>query len=187
MRIALLGDSLIAGFGLPAHQAFPARLAAALDAAGVAAEVQDAGVSGDTTAGGVARLDWVLADRPDVAVVVLGANDGLRGLDPAATEANLDAILRRLEAAGVSVLLGGMRAPPNLGRRYTDAFDGLYPRLAETHDVALYPFFLDGVAAVPALNQADGMHPNAAGVEVIVAGILPVLHQVLRPRRAGAR
>ena len=183
--IAALGDSLTAGLGVPAEQAFPARLQAALDRAGVAARVVDADVSGDTTAGGLARLDWILGDDPDLVIVELGANDGLRGLDPDATHANLDAILTRLRARSVEPVLTGMFAPPNLGAEYGTAFNGLFPRLAATHDVVFYPFFLDGVAAEPALNQADGIHPNAAGVEVIVTGITPYILDALQ--RRGAR
>ena len=172
-RILLLGDSLTSGFGLPRQAAFPARLAAALDKTGISVEVIDAGVSGDTTAGGRARLDWVLADRPDIVVLELGANDGLRGLDPAETYANLDAILARLSAEGIRILLAGMMAPPNLGREYAAAFNAVYPRLAHAHGTAFYAFFLDGVAAEPTLNQADGLHPNALGVDVIVERITP--------------
>ncbi|MCW5772165.1 MAG: arylesterase [Rhodospirillaceae bacterium] len=175
VTILAFGDSLTAGFGLPNEQGFTARLEAALRAKGVDAKVINAGLSGDTSAGGRARLDWALAAKPDAAIVELGANDGLRGLDPAATEANLDAILASLKAKGVRVLFTGMYAPPNLGPDYGKAFNGLYPALAKKHGVAFYPFFLDGVAADPALNQPDGIHPNAKGVEVIVARILPAV------------
>jgi len=152
------------------------RLEAALRKEGLDVDVINAGVSGDTTAGGLARLDWVLASvngGADAVIVELGANDGLRGVDPRTTEANLDAILSRLRNRDVAVLLAGMWAPPNLGREYADAFNAIYPRLAKKHGVALYPFFLDGVAAEAALNQGDGIHPNAAGVAVIVERILP--------------
>ncbi len=178
-RIAVLGDSLAAGYGLSESDAFAARLEAVLRAAGHAVEVQNASVSGDTTAGGRSRLSWLLADTPDVVIVELGANDGVRGLDPALTFANLDAILTRLKGDGVAVLLAGMRAPPNLGRAYGKAFKDVYPRLAAKHDVPLYPFFLDGVAAKPALNQADGVHPNARGVAVIVERIAPYVKRLL--------
>ncbi len=177
--IVVIGDSLTAGYGLGAPDAFPAQLETALRAEGLAVEVLGAGVSGDTTAGGRARLDWVLADDPDAVIVELGANDGLRGLDPRMTFANLDAIVARLEAAGIKVLLAGMLAPPNLGREYGEAFNGIYPRLAAKHDVPLYPFFLDGVAARPELNQTDGMHPNARGVAVIVERIAPYVKRLL--------
>ncbi len=177
--VVVLGDSLTAGYGLPPEQAFPARLAARLAGSGVAARVVDAGVSGDTSAGGRARLDWVLGDKPDLVILELGANDALRGIDPAATRANLDDLVARLVARGIRVLLTGMRAPPNLGRDYGAEFAAIYPELAAKHRVALYPFFLDGVAAEPELNQADGIHPNARGVELIVGRIAPRVIQLL--------
>lgn len=179
VRILAFGDSLTAGYGLPEAEGFPAQLEAALAAAGVEAEVINGGVSGDTTAGGLARLDWALADDPDVVILELGANDGLRGLRPAETRANLDAILTRLGEEGIAVLLAGMLAPPNLGREFGEAFNAMFPALAEEHSVAFYPFFLDGVAIDPALNQPDGIHPNAAGVAVIVERILPHLLAVI--------
>lgn len=178
-KLVLIGDSLVAGYGLPEAEAFPAVLERALAAAGHPAQVIDAGVSGDTSAGGRARLAWILADRPDIALVELGANDGLRGIDPAETRSNLDSILTELSAAEVPVLLAGMYAPPNLGREYGAEFDALYSELAQLHGVALYPFFLEGVAMEPDLNQADGIHPNAAGVERIVEGILPYVLGVM--------
>src|SRR5882724_10281209 len=168
VAILAFGDSLTAGYGLAEAEGFPAQLQAALAGKGIAARVIDGGVSGDTSAGGLARLDWSLADKPDLVILELGANDALRGLDPAATRANLDAMLQRLRAAGVPVLLAGMRAPPNLGRDFAAAFDRIYPELAAKYGVPLYPFFLDGVAADARLTQADGLHPNPAGVEVIV-------------------
>lgn len=173
LRILVLGDSLAAGYGLAEPDSFPAQLAAALAAQGVEAKVINGGVSGDTSAGGLARLDWVLADDPQLVILELGANDGLRGLDPKATGANLEAIVARLVAEKRAVLLAGMKAPPNLGADYGAAFDGLYPAIAARHGIALYPFFLDGVVTDPALNQDDGIHPNAAGVKVIVQRILP--------------
>ncbi len=179
VTIATLGDSLTAGFGLADEDAFPARLETALQEAGIAARVVNGGVSGDTTAGGLARLDWVLADDPDLVIVELGANDGLRGLDPAKTFDNLDAILTRLREEDIVAVLAGMFAPPNLGSEYSKAFNGVFPELADRHNVEFYPFFLEGVAAQPSLNQSDGMHPNAAGVEVIVAGILPHIRVAL--------
>lgn len=172
-RLLLLGDSLTAGHGLPRKDAFPARLSATLAARGHAVTVINGGVSGDTTAGGRARLAWLLAEKPQGVIVALGGNDGLRGLDPAVTRGNLDAIVARFKAAGVRVLLAGMRAPPNLGREYGAEFDAIFPALAEAHGVALYPFFLEGVAALPHLNQADGIHPNADGVKAIVGRLLP--------------
>lgn len=184
LRIVALGDSLTAGYGLKSGQAFPARLEATLRSAGFGVEVINAGVSGETTAGGRARLDWVLNDKPDVVIVELGSNDGLRGFDPPETFRNLDAILDRLKAAGVRVLLTGMRAPPNLGREYEAEFEAVFQRLAAEHEVAFYPFFLDGVAADPELNQEDGMHPNARGVEVIVERILPFLRPLIEGRTA---
>jgi len=179
VRVTALGDSLTAGYGLPADETFTVQLEVALRAAGAKVTIANAGVSGDTTAGGLARLDWVMADRPALVIVELGANDGLRGLDPDMTYQNLDQILARLAAAGARVLLAGMYAPPNLGREYGEAFDTIYPRLAEKHGVALYPFFLEGVATDPALNQHDGIHPNAAGVAAIVERIVPYVLAVL--------
>ena len=173
VTILAFGDSLVAGFGLASHEGFSVRLEAALKAKGIAARVVNAGLSGDTTAGGLERLDWALEPKPDFAIVELGANDGLRGLDPAQTRANLDAILMKLKAKGVSVLFVGMYAPPNMGPDYGKGFNTLYPALAAKHGVLFYPFFLDGVAADAALNQPDGIHPNAKGVEVIVERILP--------------
>jgi acyl-CoA thioesterase-1 len=177
--VAFLGDSLTAGYGLASEQAFPARLERALRRAGARVKIVNAGVSGDTTAGGLARLDWVLGDKPDVVVVELGANDALRGLDPRAAESNLDAILSRIRERGVRSALVGMRAPRSLGRDYAAEFDGMYARLAAKHSVPLYDFFLDGVALRPDLNQSDLIHPNAAGVDVIVERILPFMQRVL--------
>lgn len=182
--VAVLGDSLTAGFGLAADQAFPARLEAALRAAGEDVRVINAGVSGDTSAGGLARLDWVLGDDPDVVIVELGSNDSLRGLDPADTFDNLDRIVTALKARNVTVMIAGMMAPRNLGREYVEEFDSIYPRLAEKHDVMLYPFFLDGVALDRALNQADLIHPNEQGVAVIVRRMLPQVRALLERYRA---
>ena len=173
LRILMLGDSLTAGYGLPSRDALPARLEAALRERGVDARVIDAGVSGDTTAGGLARLEWALADRPHAVVVALGANDALRAIDPAVARSNLDRLLTTLSERRLPVLLAGMLAPRNLGPDYGARFDAIYPELAERHGALLYPFLLDGVATVAALNQADGLHPNAAGVEAIVERILP--------------
>ncbi len=181
-----LGDSLTAGYGLPPGQGFVPRLEAALRARGRAVRVLDAGVSGDTTAGGLARLDWALAERPRAAIVELGGNDALRGLDPRQTYANLAAILDRLAARGVPTLLAGMLAPPNLGADYGRAFAEVYARLArERPGVILYPFFLEGVAADPALNQPDRIHPNARGVEEIVRRMLPAVEALLDQAMAG--
>lgn len=173
LRLLAFGDSLTHGYGLPAGESFPEQLEDALRERGYAVEVINAGNSGDTSAAGRARLEWSLADGPDAALVELGANDGLRGLDPAATYDNLDAILARFEDAGVPVLLAGMKAPRNMGADYAEAFDAIYPKLAAEHDVLFYPFFLEGVALDPALNQPDGIHPNAKGVREIVERILP--------------
>jgi len=184
--IAVLGDSIAAGYGLPAAQAFPARLEAALRAKGRDVKIINAGVSGDTTAGGLSRLDWTLSDKPDLVIVELGGNDALRGMDPKASEANLDAILVKLKAAGMKILLTGMLAPPNYGRDYSDAFNPIYARLAQKHNVPLYPFILDGVAADAALNQADAIHPNAKGVEVMVERILPYVEKALDAKANGS-
>jgi acyl-CoA thioesterase-1 len=174
-RIAVLGDSLTTAYGLAVEEGFPAQLERRLRAEGYDCTVLDAGVGGDTTAGGLARLDWALADRPSHVIVELGANDGLRALPPEQMEQNLDAIVGRLRADDVAVLLAGMRAPPNLGRTYGEAFEAVFPRIAERHDVPLYPFFLDGVAGAPELNQGDGIHPTAEGIAVMVERILPTV------------
>jgi len=178
-RILAFGDSLTAGYNLPAQDAFPNKLEAALRAQGRDVKVLNGGVSGDTSAGGLARLDWALADKPDLVILELGANDALRGHDPAKTYANLDAILGKLKAKGVPVLLAGIMAPPNLGRDYAAQFNGIYKRLADKHGVPLYPFFLDGVATRADLNLGDGLHPNARGVDAIVRGILPHVTRML--------
>ncbi len=180
LHILVLGDSLTAGYGLPKQAAFPARLEAALRQRGHQVRVSNAGVSGDTSAGGLARLDWALADRPQLVVVELGANDALRGLDPQQTRQNLKAIIERLQKAGVKVLLAGMKAPRNLGEDYYNKFDPIYPELAQQHQLPLYPFFLAGVAGRPELNLADGIHPNRAGVEKIVEAILPLVEDCLQ-------
>lgn len=178
VTLLVIGDSLTAGYGLARDDGFPAQLQRTLTAQGLAVRVHDGGVSGDTSAGGRARLVWMLGSapqqqQPDAVIVELGANDALRGVDPDVTYANLAAILSELKARGIPVLLAGMRAPPNLGADYQKRFDAIYPRLAAAYRVPLYPFFLDGVAAVPALNQADGIHPNAKGVAEIVRRIAP--------------
>ncbi|MFW6027715.1 MAG: arylesterase [bacterium] len=178
-RILVLGTSLTAGFQLPRDKSFTARLEAALREKGYDATVVNAGVSGDTSAGGLARLNWLLSEDYTHAIVELGGNDVLRGLEPEDTRANLDAILTTLTEHGIEVLLAGMRAPPNLGPDYEEEFNGLYAELAEKHGVLLYPFFLDGVAADPGLNLEDGIHPNAKGVAVIVERILPYVEKLL--------
>ncbi len=178
-RLLVLGDSLAAGYGLPASQGFEAQLAAALAAHGTPVTILDGAVSGDTTAGGRARLDWAIGDGADAAIVELGGNDGLRGLDPRATAANLGAILDALAARHVPVLLTGMYAPPNLGPQYAAEFRAAFAALARRPGVLYDPFFLDGVAADRALNQPDGIHPNAEGVRRIVARLLPRVEQLL--------
>jgi acyl-CoA thioesterase-1 len=179
MRLTIFGDSLTAGYGLPQEHAFPVKLEAALKKMGANVKVLNAGVSGDTTAGGRARLDWTLADEPTHVIVELGANDALRGIDPAMTRENLDAIVTRLREDGIRVMLAGMYAPPNWGKDYENVFRSIYPDLARKHRVALYPFFLDGVATEPELNQPDGIHPNEAGVAVLVDRMGPVVFRWL--------
>ena len=173
VKILMLGTSLTQGYGLPPGTEIPVVLQAKLKAAGVDVDVVNAGVSGDTSAGGLARIDWSLADHPNAAIVELGSNDALRGINPADTQKNLSAILARLKAAHVPVLLMGMRAPRNLGPEYAAQFDPIYPKLAAQYGALLYPFVLDGVALNPKLNQADGIHPNPAGVKIIVDRIFP--------------
>lgn len=184
VKILAMGTSLTQGYGLPPGTEFPAVLQAALKKAGIAASVINAGVSGDTSAGGLARLDWSLAARPDAAIVELGSNDALRGLPPDETGKNLSAILDKLKAAHVPVLLLGMKAPRNLGPDYANGFDPIYPRLAKKFGVLFYPFVLDGVAMNPRLNQADGMHPNPAGVKIVVARLLPYVKKLIGEVRA---
>lgn len=184
LKIVAFGDSLTAGLGLPAGAAFPARLEAALKAKGHAVTIVNAGVSGDTASGGLGRLDWSVPDDADAVILELGANDALRGVDPKTTKAALDAILGKLDARHVPVLLAGMAAPRNMGADYVRAFDAIYPALASTHRVVFYPFFLEGVATDPKLNQGDGLHPTAAGVDVIVARILPSVEALIARARA---
>jgi acyl-CoA thioesterase-1 len=179
VTILALGDSLTAGLGVGPAEAFPVRLEAALRAKGHDVKVINAGVSGDTAADGAARLDWALAEPVNAVIVELGANDALRGLPVAQAEQALDRLLAALAAKKLPVLLAGMRAPPNMGPEYQADFDGMYQRLAAKHGVLLYPYFLDGVAADPKLNQGDGMHPSPAGVDVIVARMLPSVEQLL--------
>lgn len=179
VRLLALGTSLTQGYGLPPGTEFTVQLQAALKAAGIDADVDNAGVSGDTSAGGLSRLDWSLAGHPDAVILELGSNDMLRGTPPAQTEKNLRAILDRLKAAHIPVLLTGMKAQRNLGPDYVAAFDGIYPRLAKDYGMLFYPFLLDGVAMNPKLNQGDGMHPNPAGVKIIVAKILPLVKKLV--------
>lgn len=182
LRLLVLGDSLTAGYGIPIADAFPTQLQSRLDAAGYRVTVINAGVSGDTTAGGVSRLEWALADEPDLVIVELGGNDALRGLAPEQTRDNLDRIIARFTDSKVDVLLAGMRAPRNLGPAYYSKFDSLYPDLATKHNIPIYPFFLDGVAGNPQLNLADGIHPNAMGVKVIIERILPYVEKLITER-----
>jgi len=179
VRVVMLGDSLAAGLGLPANEALPVKLERALNAKGLPVTIENAGVSGDTASGGLARIDWSVGDGTEAVIVELGANDALRGIDPKATRAALDAILRKLKERRVAILLVGMLAPRNLGPDYAQAFDPIYPELAAAHGVPLYPFILDGVAADPALNQRDGIHPTAAGVDVIVSRMLPKAEELV--------
>jgi acyl-CoA thioesterase-1 len=183
VRIVALGDSLSAGLGLPVEDALPAKLEKALRAKGLAVDITNAGVSGDTASGGLARLDWSVPDGTDAVIVELGANDMLRGIDPKVTRAALAEIVRRLSERHIVILLAGMRAAPNLGPDYGHAFEAIYSDLAAKNDLLLYPFFLDGVAADPKLNQRDGLHPTAAGVDAIVARILPKAQELVARAR----
>ena len=180
LRLVALGDSLTAGLGLAPGKAFPDRLEAALRAKGWDVKVINAGVSGDTAADGLARYEWAVPPDADALIIELGANDMLRGLKPEATKATLAAILDKARAAHLPTLLAGMRAAPNLGPEYADQFSAIYPALAKAYDVPLYPFFLDGVAGDPKLNQPDGLHPTADGVEVIVQKILPSVEALMK-------
>jgi acyl-CoA thioesterase-1 len=184
-RILAFGDSLTAGFGLPAEHALPVRLAAKLKSEGLEATIVNAGVSGETTAGGLARLDWALGEKPDIVILELGANDALRGIDPKVTHENLDKMLTKLKASGARILLVGMLAPSNWGPEYKRAFDAIYPELAAKHGVPLDPFILEGVAMDPALNQPDMLHPNEKGVEVIAARMAPYVKHLVE--EGGAR
>ena len=187
LKVVVLGDSLSAGYGLPATSAFPARLQTALRAKGIVVDIDNAGVSGDTSSGGLGRLDWSVPDGTDAVIVELGANDALRGVDPDLTRKALGEIIQRLQARHISVLLCGMLAPPNYGADYAARFNAIYPDLAKQFGVSLYPFFLDGVAADASLNQADGMHPTAAGVDRIVERILPAVEAFLDGIRTAAK
>ncbi|MFK8252843.1 arylesterase [Ancylobacter terrae] len=187
LRLVALGDSLTAGYGLPADAAFPVKLQQALKARGHDVLIENAGVSGDTASAGLARIDWSVPDGTQGVILELGANDALRGIDPAITKQALADALARLKARGIPVLLAGMRAPPNLGAAYAGRFDAIYPDLAAAAGVALYPFFLDGVAGQAKLNQPDGIHPTAAGVDVIVARMLPAVEVWLAGLKGGAK
>lgn len=183
VRIVALGDSLTAGLGLSPGEAYPALLQARLRERGYAADVVDAGVSGDTSAGGLRRLDWSLEGRVHVLIVALGGNDGLRGLPVTELQRNLAAIIERAQARRITVILAGMEAPPNLGRQYTSDFRQVYRTLAASHHVALLPFLLDGVAGISSLNQADGIHPNAAGARKVADNLLPLVEAAVRDLR----
>jgi acyl-CoA thioesterase-1 len=179
IKILAMGTSLTQGYGLPPGTEFTTQLQAALKAQGIEAEIVNAGVSGDTSSGGLSRLEWSLADHPDAAILELGSNDMLRGVPPKVTEKNLRAILSTLQKNHVPVLFTGMHAQRNLGADYVAEFDAIYPRLAKEYPVIFYPFILDGVALNPKLNQADGLHPNPAGVKIIVARILPDVKKLI--------
>jgi acyl-CoA thioesterase I len=184
IKVVALGDSLTAGFQLRGSAAFPVQLEQALKAKGLAVEVANAGVSGDTSSGGLARLDWSVPEGTDAVILELGANDMLRGVDPKVTREALSEVIRRLKAHHVEVLLCGMLAAPNLGADFGSAFDAIYPELAAANDLLLYPFFLDGIVADPKLNIGDGLHPTGEGVAKIVSGILPKVEALLARVRA---
>lgn len=192
LTLLAFGDSLTAGYGLPQDKAFPVQLEQALRAEGYCVAVTNAGVSGDTSAAARGRFEWAWAawpagqGAPDAAIVALGGNDGLRGLEPARMEKNLDAIVAAMQKQGTKVLLAGMLAPPNLGKAYGEAFAAVFPSVAQKHDIPLYPFFLEGVAGNPALNLRDGIHPTAEGVAVMVKGILPQVRALLDAVAEGA-
>jgi acyl-CoA thioesterase-1 len=184
LRIVVLGDSLVAGFGIKTSDAFPAQLERALKARGHAVEVINAGVSGDTTANGLARVAWAVPERTGAVILELGANDALRGLDPGQARANLEKIITAVKGGGAEILLAGMFAPRSMGRDYVRAFEGMYPDLATKHGLILYPFFLDGVAMDAKLNLDDGLHPNPRGVAEITKKILPSVEQLIERARA---
>ena len=180
--VVMLGDSLTAGYGLDPEEALPVRLEEALRAEGYNIEIRNAGLSGDTTAGGADRIDWSVDEDVAAVLVALGANDLLRAIDPNETEQNLDSIIRQLQAHDVKILLAGMLALPNYGAEYVDAFNAIYPRLASRYDIPLFPFLLEGVTTTPELLQEDGLHPNEAGVRVIVNGLKPFIAHTLFPQ-----
>jgi acyl-CoA thioesterase I len=179
VRILAFGDSLTAGYGLSEQDTLPTRLADALNKMGRPVIMINGGVSGDTTADGVTRLDWALADKPQIMILALGANDMLRGLDPKTTRANLEKIIQRAKAADVEIVLAGMLSPPNLGAEYKAAFDAIYPELAKAHNLLFMPFLLQDVAQASELNQGDGIHPNGKGVAIIVRNLLPYVTQAM--------
>ena len=179
LKLLALGDSLVAGYGLPKTDGFTDQLEATLNGLGIRVSVINSGVSGDTSAGGLSRVEWSLASKPDAVLLELGANDSLRGIDPKVTEDNLHNILTKIKATGIPVLFVGMLAPPNMGKEYGLEFKSVYAELSKKHDVIFYPFFLDGVAGMPELNQADGIHPNKRGVVKIVNKISPYVRELL--------
>lgn len=181
-EVLLFGDSIAAGYGLAPDEALAGQLEEKLVADGLDVKVLNGGVSGDTTAGGLSRLAWTLGDTADLVIIILGGNDALRGLTPSQSEDNLDQLIAALKRRDLKVLLTGMRAPPNLGADYAADFEPMYARLAAKHDVTLYPFLLEGVAADPSLNQEDGIHPNASGVTIMVSGLAPMVAQLLAPK-----
>ncbi len=184
LRMVVLGDSLSAGYGLPAGAAFPERLVLALKDKGIEVAMTNAGVSGDTASGGLGRLDWSVPDGTEAVILELGANDALRGLEPALTKQALETALNKLEQRHIVVLFSGMLAPRNMGAEYAKSFDAIFPALAASHTVVFYPFFLDGIAGDAKLNQADGLHPTAAGVDVIVQRIMPKVDELIAKVRA---
>lgn len=184
VKIVALGDSLTSGYGLPAGSAFPAKLQKALQAKGHAVEIANAGVSGDTATGGLARLDWSVPDGTEAVIVELGANDMLRGTDPKITRKAIEEIVRRLTERRIVVLLAGMRAPPNLGDAYVRDYEAIFSDIAKKYDVLFYPFFLEGIAAEGKFNQRDGLHPTARGIDQIVIGILPKAEELIARVRA---
>ena len=179
LEVVAFGDSLSAGYGVGPGESFPEQLQKALRGKGYDVDVANAGVSGDTTTGGLARVEWSVPESTDLVIVELGANDALRGVSPEIAAKNLDSILQKLKTRGQAILLAGMIAPPNMGGQYAKAFDPIYPELSKKYGVPLYPFFLDGVAAKPGLNQDDAMHPNAKGVAIIVARMLTMVTEAL--------
>jgi acyl-CoA thioesterase-1 len=186
LKIIAFGDSLTAGYGLPANEAFPAKLRQALAGKGINVDIVNAGVSGDTTSGGLARLDWSVPPDTDAVILELGANDAMRGVDPAVTRKALDEMLQRLKQRGIPVLLCGMYAPPNMGDEFVQTYRDMYPVLAQRYGAILYPFFLDQVAGQTELNQADGIHPTAKGVDRVVDGILPKVEELIAKAKAGS-
>lgn len=179
LTVLALGDSLTAGYNLPTHAAFPNKLEKTLREKGHPVHIVNAGVSGDTARGGLNRLSWSLTEKTDMVILALGANDALRGLDPKETKKSLGEILKRLSSRAIPVLLVGMYAPPNMGPVYTQKFKAIYPALAKEYNVPLYPFFLEGVASIPKLNQADGIHPTEEGIDIIVKNILPHIEKLI--------